>query len=150
MEGFCSMQRVIIPVRVSHSGNIHGGCARDTQLALGYEVFIAIISIISIFNMILPLVPGVDPDASQVVTTINIYLTLLFVFDFGLRLDRASSRRNYFFRDFGWADLLSIIPALRIFRLFRVYKSSQLIKRYSTRRFLGYLVETRAESARVR
>ena len=39
------------------------------------------------------------------------------------------------------------IPVLRFFRLFRVYKSYQLIQQYSTKRFLGYLFETRAESA---
>lgn len=118
-----------------------------THVTLGYEVFMAIISILSIFNMVLPLVPGVDPNAAQVVTTINLYLTPLFVLDFGLRLNRAPSRRHYFFRDYGWADLLSIVPVFRIFRVFRIYLSSQLIQRYSARRFLGYLVETRAESA---
>jgi voltage-gated potassium channel len=118
-----------------------------THVTLGYEVFIAIISILSIFNMVLPLVPGIDPNAAQVVTTINVYLTLLFVLDFGLRLNRAPSRRHYFFRDYGWADLLSIIPVLRIFRVFRIYMSYRLIQRYSARRFLGYLIETRAESA---
>jgi voltage-gated potassium channel len=118
-----------------------------THRGLGYEVFISIISIISIFNLLLPLVPGINPDAAQVVTTINIYLTLLFVLDFGLRLYLAPSRRHYFIRDYGWADLLGILPPLRFFRLFRVYESSRLIQQYSTKRFLGYLVETRAESA---
>lgn len=121
---------------------------RETMhLSLGYEVFIAVISIISIFNMVLPLVPGVDPAAAQVVTTINIYLTLFFVLDVGARLYLAPSRRYYLFRDYGWADLLGTIPVLRLFRLFRVYKSFYLIQQYSTKRFLGYLFETRAESA---
>ena len=117
------------------------------HLGLGYEVFIAIVSILSIFNMVLPFVPGIDRDAAQVVTTINAYLTLLFVLDFGVRLYPAPSRRQYFFRDYGWADLLGSVPALRLFRLFRVFRSYRLIQQYSTKRFLGYLVETRAESA---
>ena len=116
-------------------------------MGLGYEVFIAIISIVSIFNMVLPFVPGMDANAAQVVTTINVYLTLLFVLDFGLRLYLAPSRRQYFFRDYGWADLLGTVPALRFFRLFRVYTSYRLIQRYNAKRFFRYLFETRAESS---
>jgi len=116
-------------------------------LSLGYEVFIAIVSIVSIFNLVLPFIPRIDPDAAQVVTTINLYLTLLFLLDFVARLYLAPSRRQYFFRDYGWADLLGIIPILRFFRLFRVYTSYRLIERYNAKRLLRYLFETRAESA---
>jgi len=118
-----------------------------THLGLGYEVFIAIISVLSVFNMLLSLVPGIDPDAVRVVITMNTYLTLLFVLDFGLRMHRAPSRRHYFFYDYGWADLLACIPASRILRLFRVFKSYRLIHRYGARRLFGYLLRTRAESA---
>lgn len=124
--------------------------ANEEQTAfvtLGYEVFIAIVSILSIFNMVLALVPWIDPNAASVVTTMNTYLTPLFVLDFGLRLHRAPSRRHYFFRDFGWADLLACIPAARVFRVFRTVKSYLLLRRYGASRFLGYLLRTRAESA---
>ncbi len=111
---------------------------RETdRMSLGYEVFIAIVSIISIFNMVLPFVPRIDPDAAHVVTTINVYLTLLFLLDFGVRLYLAPSRRQYFFRDYGWTDLLGSIPALRFFRLFRVYASYRLIQRYNAKRLLS-------------
>ena len=108
------------------------------HLGLGYEVFIAIVSILSIFNMVLPFVPGIDPDAAHVVTTINVYLTLLFVLDFGVRLYLAPSRRQYFFRDYGWADLLGIRPrSPSLPALPGLQRATGSIQRYSTKRFLG-------------
>ena len=85
---------------------------RREQLDFGYELFIAAVSILSVFNMLLAYIPGVDQDAINVVYIINAVLTLLFVYDFGLRLATAPSRSFYFFRDYGWADLLAVIPAV--------------------------------------
>src|SRR5512136_2137906 len=119
---------------------------RREQLDFGYELFIAAVSILSVFNMVLAYIPGVDPDAINVVYIINMVLTLLFIYDFGLRLATAPSRSFYFFRDYGWADLLACIPALRIFRLFRIYKAYRLLNRYGARNILSQLRQHRAES----
>ena len=58
---------------------------RREELDFGYELFIAAVSILSVFNMGLIYIPGVDPDAVNVVYIVNAVLTLLFIFDFGLR-----------------------------------------------------------------
>jgi len=120
---------------------------RREQLDFGYELFIAAVSILSVFNMLLAYIPGVDQDAINVVALINAVLTLLFIFDFSLRLATAPSRSHYFFRDYGWADLLAVIPALRIFRLFRIYKAYRIIHKYGGRYILSYLSTNRAASA---
>lgn len=120
---------------------------RREQLDFGYELFIAAVSILSVFNMLLAYIPGVDQDAINVVGLINVVLTLLFIFDFGLRLATAPSRSHYFFRDYGWADLLAVIPALRIFRLFRIYKAYRIIHKYGGRYIISYLSTNRAASA---
>ena len=120
---------------------------RREQLDFGYELFIAAVSILSVFNMLLAYVPGVDQDALNVVALINAVLTLLFIFDFGLRLATAPSRSHYFIRDYGWADLLAVIPALRIFRLFRIFKAYRIIHKYGRRYILSYLSNNRAASA---
>ena len=120
---------------------------RREQLDFGYELFIAAVSILSVFNMVLAYVPGVDQDAINVVYIINAVLTLLFIYDFGLRLATAPSRSFYFFRDYGWADLLAVIPALRIFRLFRIYKAYRIIHKYGGRYIITYLSRNRAASA---
>jgi voltage-gated potassium channel len=120
---------------------------RREQQDFGYELFIAAVSILSVFNMVLAYIPGVDQDAINVVYIINAVLTLLFIYDFGLRLATAPSRSHYFFRDYGWADLLAVIPALRIFRLFRIYKAYRIIHKYGGRYIVTYLSMNRAASA---
>jgi voltage-gated potassium channel len=120
---------------------------RREQLDFGYELFIAAISILSVFNMVLADIPGFAPDAVNVVYIVNTVLTLLFIYDFGLRFGTAPSRSFYFFRDFGWADLLAIIPALRIFRLFRIYKAYRIIHKYGIGYTATYLSKNRAASA---
>ncbi len=120
---------------------------RREQLDFGYELFIAAVSILSVFNMVLAYVPGIDPDAINVVYIINLVLTLLFIYDFGLRLATAPSRSFYFFRDYGWADLLATTPMLRILRLFRIYKAYRIIHKSGTHYIMTYLSRQRAESA---
>jgi voltage-gated potassium channel len=120
---------------------------RREEQDFGYELFIAAVSILSVFNMVLAYIPGVDQDAINVVYIINAVLTLLFIYDFGLRLATAPSRSFYFFRDYGWADLLATIPALRIFRLFRIYKAYRIIKKFGIHYIMTYLSRNRAASA---
>jgi len=119
----------------------------STQLNVGYEIFIALISILSVFNMVLAVIPGIEPNAVHVVYTINLFLTLLFIFDFGLRLYTASSRSFYFFRDYGWADFFAVIPIFRILRVFRIFKAYRLVHRYGSKNLIGYLSTHRADAA---
>jgi len=123
------------------------GIRRREQLDFGYELFIAAISILAVFNMVLTIIPGVDPDAANVVLIVNSVLTLLFIYDFGLRLATAPSRSFYFIRDYGWADLLAVVPQFRIFRLFRIWKAYRIVHRYGVRSTLSYLSRNRSESA---
>lgn len=120
---------------------------RREQLDFGYEIFIAAVSILSVLNMVLSSIPGVDQDAVNVVLIINAVLTLLFIYDFILRLATAPSRQFYFFRNYGWADLLAVIPMFRIFRLFRIYKAYRIVRNYGLKYIATYLSRNRAESA---
>jgi voltage-gated potassium channel len=120
---------------------------RREQLDFGYELFIAAVSILSVFNLLLIYIPGVDQDAVNVVYLINAVLTLLFIFDFGLRIATAPSRSFYFFRDYGWADLLACIPQFRIFRMFRIYKAYRLVKKYGVHYITTFLSTNRAAAA---
>ncbi len=120
---------------------------RREQLDFGYELFIAAVSILSVFNLILIYFPNIDPDSVNVVYIINVILTLFFVYDFSLRFSTAPDRKFYFFRNFGWADLLAIIPLFRIFRLFRIYKAYRIIKKYGFTYIREYLSHNRAASA---
>lgn len=112
----------------------------------GYEIFIILISLLSVFNLLLAWVPGVDPDALDVISVINVFLTIIFLIDFLYRLFSASSKRHYFFRDWGWADLLASIPALRILRLFRIFKAYRLLRKYGAKNIANQLLKHRADS----
>jgi voltage-gated potassium channel len=120
---------------------------RRERLDFGYELFIAAISILAVLNSIITYLPNLDPDAVNVVSIINSVLTLIFIYDFGLRIVTAPDRSFYFLRDYGWADLLAIIPQFRIFRLFRIFKAYRLVHKYGTRHILTYLAHNRAQSA---
>jgi voltage-gated potassium channel len=112
----------------------------------GYEIFIIFVSVLSVINLILIWIPGFDPDAVHVVEVINFFLTIIFLVDFAYRLFTAGSKRYYFFRDWGWADLLASIPALRILRLFRIFKAYRLLKKYGVHNIFEQLKKHRANS----
>lgn len=97
------------------SGNPAGG-PRGTA----YELFILLLSFLSIFNALLILLPFLSGAGREVVIVMETLLTPVFVVDFLLRLNRSRPRSAYLLRAFGWADLLAIVPMLRVFRLFRV------------------------------
>jgi voltage-gated potassium channel len=112
----------------------------------GYEIFITLVSILSVANLLVSWVPGLDPDSVNVLLVINYFLTVIFLADFLYRLFTASSKHHYFFRNYGWADLLASIPALRILRLFRIYKAYHLLNKYGARNVFSRLKKNRAES----
>jgi len=112
----------------------------------GYEIFILLVSLLSVANLVITWIPGIDPDAINVIQVINFFLTIIFLGDFLYRLKTAGSRNYYFFRDWGWADLLASIPALRILRLFRIFKAYRLLDKYGARNIFGQLKKHRAES----
>ncbi|MHB8164756.1 MAG: ion transporter [Methanoregula sp.] len=112
----------------------------------GYEIFIILVSILSVINLIISWLPGIDTDAINVIVTFNFFLTIIFLSDFLYRFFTAGSKKYYFFRDWGWADLLASIPALRILRLFRIFKAYHLLDKYGGRNIFYQLKKHRAES----
>jgi voltage-gated potassium channel len=116
--------------------------------SLGYEIFIGVLSILSILNLILGIfIP--DPDIAQVLNIMNWLFSIIFIIDFIYRILTAPSKSNYFFRQFGWADLLASLPfeqtkILRIFRLVRVYR---LMRAVGPKTVADTLLKDRAGSA---
>jgi voltage-gated potassium channel len=114
----------------------------------GYEIFIAALSILSIANIVLALIVT-DVALDAVLNAMNAVLSAILFVDFLVRLRTATSRSEYFFRRFGWADLLASLPLpqlkfLRLFRLARVYR---LLKEYGARNIGRSLLRERAGSA---
>jgi voltage-gated potassium channel len=114
-----------------------------------YEIFIAMLSILSIFNIVLAYAFVKDQYLQQILQSMNLLLTSIFLLDFVYRLATAKSRSGYFFRQLGWADILSCLPfaQLKIFRVFRLVRVYRLLREYGVRFVLQSVVKDRAASA---
>ena len=126
----------------------HTGGARKELKNAGYEIFIGILSILSIVNIVLIYIAD-DSDLDTVINAMNALLSVVFLGDFVYRLVTAESKSAYFFRQFGWADLLASLPlpqakVLRIFRLLRVFR---LLRAYGVKNIVRSLIRDRAGSA---
>src|SRR4051794_635226 len=121
---------------------------RSELKGTGYEIFIGVLSILSILNLILILVVH-EESLDVVLTAMNVLFSIIFLADFTYRIFTAPSALSYFFRHFGWADLLASLPfaqfkILRVFRLARVYR---LLRKVGPRTVGRTLLRDRAGSA---
>ncbi len=115
----------------------------------GYEIFIGVLSILSIVNLaLLYLVQG-DEHLQGVLRVMNGVLSCIFLIDFAYRIITAESASTYFWRRFGWADLLASVPLaqLKFLRIFRLVRVIRLMRALGPRALLRGLVEERARSA---
>jgi voltage-gated potassium channel len=118
--------------------------------SVGYELFMVFTSALSIINFTLIALAMLRPEApgpgTQVVWLMELTLTPVFLADFVYRLLTAPSRRLYFFRRAGWADLIAVVPTLRLFRLFRIAGVIRALRRQDGDDILTELSETRAST----
>ncbi|HHY54859.1 MAG TPA: ion transporter [Chloroflexi bacterium] len=116
--------------------------------SIGYELFIAALSVLSIVNMLLLLFVH-NASLEYVIVTINAVMTPIFLGDFLYRFFTAQSKSRYFWRKFGWADLLSSlpIPNARILRLFRLWRVFRLFSAFGTGNLIDQFISRRAENA---
>ncbi|MGW5239252.1 ion transporter [Monashia sp. NPDC004114] len=106
-----------------------------------YELFIAALSVLSLVNLVLVIVMT-HSAARDVVLTMDLLLSVIFLVDFLVRLKRSPERAHYFLGGFGWADLLASLPLpeAKLLRIFRLVRVGRLIRRQglgSLRRSLG-------------
>jgi len=113
-----------------------------------YEVFILAISILSLFNWVFYFVPT-DDHVDNLLLSMNMLLSFIFLADFLYRLFTAESKRRYFFRQYGWLDLLSSVPSqvAKIARLGRVIRTMYLMREFSYRQLVREFIRNRAGSA---
>lgn len=107
-------------------GSAHGS---QEFKGTGYELFIVSISTLAVVNLfIIWFTPNTNMD--QVISIINIVLSIFLLIDFINRLFSSTSKKNYFFRDFGWLDLLGSFPiyGMQLFRIFRIIRIIRLFR----------------------
>ena len=95
---------------------------------VSYELFMLLISLLSIVNAVIVITGVLQGPAYDVVVLMEGALVPILAFDFVYRLLTAPSRRGYFLRRWGWADLLAATPGLGMFRVFRMARVSRLLR----------------------
>ena len=120
---------------------------RSDLKGTGYELFMLLLSLLSIVNAFIVLLTGPASVAHQVAfTDRGRDHAVLPRSDFLFRLLTARPRRRYLIRRWGWADLLAIVPFLRVFRLVRVYLVVRESRRVGRERLAEDIFVSRAST----
>jgi voltage-gated potassium channel Kch len=116
---------------------------------IGYELFIGGLSILSILNLVLLWLFVKNEDIQMVLYIMNAIMTPIFLGDFFYRFFTAESRNSYFFRGFGWADLISSLPLpqFKILRVFRLWRVIRLFRKFGARNLVNEFIYHRADNA---
>jgi hypothetical protein len=116
---------------------------------MGYEMFVGALSVLSIVNLVLSYMFQQNRNLQYVVLIMNALFMPIFFADFVYRFFTAESKTGYFFRNFGWADLLSSLPfpQLKILRMFRLWRVIRLMRNFGLRNMVRELIENRAANA---
>ncbi len=96
------------------------------RLSNAYELFILLMTIYSLVIMAALLLPRVSDATAQVLNVYDNAICVIFLFDFGLRWKRATSKRGYFIGGRGWLDLLGSIPSFGVFHLTALFRLARL------------------------
>jgi len=123
--------------------------ARSELKNTAYEIFIGALSILSIVNLVLVYAIAGDTALELVLSVMNALFSAIFLGDFIYRISTAPSAARYFFRGFGWADLLASLPfpQFKILRLFRLLRVFRLLRELGLRTVWATLIHDRANSA---
>ena len=112
-----------------------------------YELFILLLSILSILNLVIALLTDLYREVRNVAAYIDFVITVIFLYDFLRRLLTAESKSRYLVKNWGWADLVAILPFMRLFRLFRMVRVSQLMRQFGLHSMFEEIARNRAASA---
>jgi Ion transport protein len=112
-----------------------------------FDLFIMALAMLSLVNVVLILLP-ISETTKRVILAVDAVASIFLMIDFGIRLRRARSKREYFFRRFGWLDLLGSLPfpLLRIFRLWRVIRQVRMVQREDPDRVWRDFIRARAQA----
>lgn len=112
----------------------------------GFDVCILILVILSIGMLLVEKIFDFTPPVLALLDLIDLVVLVVFTFEFVLKL--ALKRKEYFLGDYGWVDLLSILPILspalkalrgiKLLRGTRLLRVVRLIKMIRLLRFLKF------------
>jgi voltage-gated potassium channel len=113
-----------------------------------YDLFIVAITILSLVNAVLYIILN-NGTLRITIGIIDFLLSGLFLVDFFRLLSKAQNKTYYFFRDFGWADLLASLPfpQFKFLRIFRLVKAYGIMRRAGLQGLRRGLAESPASAA---
>ncbi len=122
--------------------------SKASMLGTNWEVFVVLVTLLSLFNIILRILP-LDIESHNVVLAVDVLLTLVFLVDFGARLRRAENKRHYLLGAGGVLDLLGSFPApgLRLLRTYRLAVTVRTARSTGARPLIARADRKRAQGA---
>jgi voltage-gated potassium channel len=122
--------------------------SKQKPINTNYELFILALSVLSIFNLIVEILP-IDPYVQNLVVIFDWALTPIFLGDFCYRLFSAPSKVGYLIKGGGWLDFIGSLPfpGLRLARVFRMWRIYRVLRRIGMRNMWQAYRKSRAESA---
>jgi voltage-gated potassium channel len=128
-----------------HSGNV---TPHDEQLSL-YDLFIGILTVISLGVMAMQFLLPDDVPAQEVLVVMDLLFCAIFMADFFGRLWKAHPKSSYLWPMgvFDFLGSIPAIPALRFFRLFRLARISRILRVGGPKRVIHEFTSRRAEGA---
>ena len=130
----------------THSSREHGNA---------YNLFILVLTVVSLVVMVLLWMPF-SAQTLILLRTYDNVICVIFLFDFGLSLFRAPSKRAYFIGQRGWLDLLGSLPSiggadaigiLRLARLSRLARITRLLRGQNKQEIVNDVLGNRAQYA---
>ena len=129
--------------------------ARVRQHSNSYQIFILVLTILSLVIMALLLLP-LSPATHETLRLYDNIICGIFLLDFALSLAGSHPRREYFVRGRGWIDLLGSIPSFgavpafglfRLFRLFRLARIARLLQGQKKKDLIEDILHNRSQYA---
>jgi voltage-gated potassium channel len=107
------------------------GTAKELpRFSNAYELFIFLLTILSLITMVGLLLPLATPT-HQLLQVYDLVICVVFLIDFALRVKRAPTFRTYFIHERGWLDLLGSVPNLGLTKyasLLRLARVSRILR----------------------
>ena len=126
---------------------VETGVDKYEQISASYELFILGLGTLSLLNYLALVLIPLPQYAEQILSSLDMLLSLIFLYDFFRSLVRAPDKSRYL--KWGWLDLLASLPYITIFRLarlVRVIRAARSLHAMRVRELASEISENRAES----
>lgn len=98
-----------------------------------FNIIMNIIIVISVIFILVVKIIDVDPATYNILANLDTIILIIFAIDFILRF--AAGGKHYFLKEYGWIDLLAVLPiinpvvkALRIIRVLRTLRFLRILR----------------------